>query len=161
MDDVTVWVGSSRKRAQDEIKNPSQYPYGTGRGLEQNTMFREGYELRGLSLEKHSGFCDKHKTLQSTMYRNTRHVFHTTQLLGRFSLGQDNRSGYHIYRCGENVTHLVPGDRVAIEPGVPCGKCRLCMGGKYNVCSEMRFCAAPPCDGLLRAGIVDEYRDVA
>ena len=59
-------------------------------------------------------------------------------------------------RCGEGVTHLVPGDRVAIEPGVPCGRCRHCMGGKYNVCPDMRFCAAPPFHGLLRAGTVPD-----
>ena len=61
-------------------------------------------------------------------------------------------------RCGESVAHLVPGDRVAIEPGVPCGRCRYCMGGKYNVCPDMRFCAAPPFDGLLREGIVGLFR---
>ena len=74
-----------------------------------------------------------------------------------------HRSKHFVYlqksnRCGESVAHLVPGDRVAIEPGVPCGRCRYCMGGKYNVCPDMRFCAAPPFDGLLREGIVGLFR---
>lgn len=26
------------------------------------------------------------------------------------------------------------GDRVALEPGVPCSKCRACSEGRYNLC---------------------------
>ena len=42
-----------------------------------------------------------------------------------------------------------PGDRVAVEPGVPCGTCRLCKGGRYNLCQSIFFCATPPDDGNL------------
>ena len=41
------------------------------------------------------------------------------------------------------------GDRVAIEPGVPCRLCAVCKQGKYNVCPAVRFCATPPVDGTL------------
>ncbi|RDW74210.1 hypothetical protein BP5796_07652 [Coleophoma crateriformis] len=54
-----------------------------------------------------------------------------------------------VVRCGESVKTLTPGDRVAIEPGVPCRSCTFCRGGKYNLCDDMRFAATPPVDGTL------------
>ncbi len=41
------------------------------------------------------------------------------------------------------------GDRVAVEPGVPCRMCSFCKAGRYNLCHDMRFCATPPVDGSL------------
>ena len=52
-------------------------------------------------------------------------------------------------RCGAKVNHLKPGDRVAIEPGVPCRLCKDCKTGRYNLCPDMKFCATPPYDGNL------------
>lgn len=43
----------------------------------------------------------------------------------------------------------VIGDRVAIEPGVPCRMCDFCKSGKYNLCPDVVFCATPPDDGNL------------
>ncbi|XP_078589218.1 sorbitol dehydrogenase-like [Branchiostoma floridae x Branchiostoma japonicum] len=54
-----------------------------------------------------------------------------------------------VSEVGEGVTHLKVGDRVAIEPGVPCRFCDYCKGGRYNLCHEMQFCATPPVDGSL------------
>jgi L-iditol 2-dehydrogenase len=54
-----------------------------------------------------------------------------------------------VEQVGENVTHLKPGDRVAIEPGVPCRRCKHCRGGKYNLCPDVEFLATPPYDGSL------------
>jgi len=50
---------------------------------------------------------------------------------------------------GEGVTHLKPGDRVAIEPGVPCRFCEHCRSGRYNLCPDISFLATPPYDGSL------------
>ncbi|MFW6026290.1 MAG: NAD(P)-dependent alcohol dehydrogenase, partial [Candidatus Woesearchaeota archaeon] len=41
------------------------------------------------------------------------------------------------------------GDRVALEPGVPCRKCDFCKQGKYNLCSNVKFMATPPIDGAF------------
>ncbi|KAI4237393.1 MAG: hypothetical protein LQ349_001872 [Xanthoria aureola] len=49
-----------------------------------------------------------------------------------------------------SVTHLQPGDRVAIEPGLICNNCEQCLTGRYNGCEKMRFLSTPPVDGLLR-----------
>ncbi|XP_075210446.1 sorbitol dehydrogenase-like [Lycorma delicatula] len=55
-----------------------------------------------------------------------------------------------VCKIGSKVTHLKPGDRVAIEPGVPCGSCNFCRTGRYNLCSDILFCATPPVHGNLR-----------
>jgi len=54
-----------------------------------------------------------------------------------------------VSKLGKNVKTLKVGDRVAIEPGVPCRHCEFCKGGKYNLCKEVIFCATPPVDGNL------------
>lgn len=55
------------------------------------------------------------------------------------------------HECSGVVEALGPGadafrvgDRVTIEPGVPCGKCRFCREGRYNLCLEMDFMATSP-----------------
>ncbi|KAF2820248.1 GroES-like protein [Ophiobolus disseminans] len=48
-----------------------------------------------------------------------------------------------IHSTGSAVKSLAPGDRVALEPGVPCRVCRACKSGTYNLCRAMRFAAAP------------------
>ncbi|ESP05658.1 hypothetical protein LOTGIDRAFT_208637 [Lottia gigantea] len=54
-----------------------------------------------------------------------------------------------VCKLGEGVTTLKVGDRVAIEPGVPCKMCKYCKKGRYNLCPDMKFCATPPYDGNL------------
>ncbi|KAH7176800.1 chaperonin 10-like protein [Dactylonectria macrodidyma] len=49
-----------------------------------------------------------------------------------------------VHSVGEAVASVKPGDRVAIEPGFPCRRCRRCKAGRYNLCSEMQFAADPP-----------------
>nr|QBH74074.1 alcohol dehydrogenase [Nicoletia phytophila] len=54
-----------------------------------------------------------------------------------------------VESVGKKVTHLKPGDRVAIEPGVPCRTCKFCKNGRYNLCADVVFCATPPWNGNL------------
>lgn len=37
------------------------------------------------------------------------------------------------------MSTLQPGDRVALEVGVPCDACNRCEEGRYNICKDMRF----------------------
>lgn len=46
------------------------------------------------------------------------------------------------------------GSRVALEPGIPCGRCTSCLTGRYNLCPHMRFFATPPVDGSLQQYVV-------
>lgn len=54
-----------------------------------------------------------------------------------------------VVKAGADVSHLRPGDRVALEPGIPCGECDLCRAGKYNLCPDVVFFATPPVDGAF------------
>ncbi|KAK8194323.1 hypothetical protein M8818_007512 [Zalaria obscura] len=54
-----------------------------------------------------------------------------------------------VTKIGDKVTTLKEGDRVAMEPGVPCRRCIRCKEGKYNLCPDMAFAATPPYDGTL------------
>lgn len=59
-----------------------------------------------------------------------------------------------ISAVGKNVKHRKVGDRVAIEPGTPCGQCEFCQSGRYNLCLDMMFLGHPdPC----REGAMAEY----
>lgn len=49
-----------------------------------------------------------------------------------------------VLEIGKNVKNVAVGDRVAVEPGAGCGTCEYCLGGRYNLCPEMDFMAAPP-----------------
>jgi D-xylulose reductase len=54
-----------------------------------------------------------------------------------------------VHKVGDKVKNLKVGDRVAMEPGVPCRRCIRCKEGKYNLCPDMAFAATPPYDGTL------------
>ncbi|CAI6334420.1 unnamed protein product [Periconia digitata] len=55
-----------------------------------------------------------------------------------------------VLQCGSGVTNLKPGDRVAVEPGVPCGQCFLCLDGRYNLCEDVQFAGVYPYDGTIQ-----------
>lgn len=45
-----------------------------------------------------------------------------------------------VTAVGDSITgEWSVGDRVALEVGLPCESCDTCKGGKYNICSGMRF----------------------
>ncbi|XP_049765262.1 sorbitol dehydrogenase-like [Schistocerca cancellata] len=54
-----------------------------------------------------------------------------------------------VAKVGPGVKHLKVGDRVAIEPGVPCRKCDFCKQGSYHLCPDIFFCGTPPHNGNL------------
>ena len=52
--------------------------------------------------------------------------------------------GGTVAAVGSEVRTLKMGDKVAIEPGVPCWKCEYCKQGKYNLCPNVYFYASLP-----------------
>ena len=44
-----------------------------------------------------------------------------------------------VSRLGPEVTRLKIGDRVAVNPSQPCGRCRQCQAGRRNLCQDLRF----------------------
>jgi L-iditol 2-dehydrogenase len=54
-----------------------------------------------------------------------------------------------VVEVGRQVGQLKVGDRVVMEPGIPCRKCWYCRNGRYNKCPSIKFMATPPYDGAL------------
>lgn len=69
----------------------------------------------------------------------------------KVDLSQDYMLGHEcagtITEVGKNVSDLKVGDRVALEPGITCGKCEACKSGHYNLCPDVVFLATPPVQG--------------
>ncbi|OLB91181.1 MAG: NAD(P)-dependent alcohol dehydrogenase [Actinobacteria bacterium 13_2_20CM_2_66_6] len=60
-----------------------------------------------------------------------------------------HESSGEIVEVGNGVAQARVGERVAIEPGEPCGRCDQCLAGRYNLCPNIRFHGTPPVDGTL------------
>ena len=60
-----------------------------------------------------------------------------------------------IEEVGEGVQNLKPGDRVAIDPAMPCFECDQCKAGRFHTCRRMKFLGCPgQADGCLSEYIV-------
>ncbi|HOF61420.1 MAG TPA: NAD(P)-dependent alcohol dehydrogenase [Candidatus Latescibacteria bacterium] len=71
-----------------------------------------------------------------------RYVVQPPFLLGHECAGE-------VVEVGAAVRNVRPGDLVAVEPGVPCRRCRFCREGRYNLCPDVVFLATPPVDGAF------------
>ena len=60
-----------------------------------------------------------------------------------------HESAGRVVAVGSGVDPDRVGQRVALEPGVPCGRCAQCRAGRYNLCPEVVFFATPPVDGSI------------
>lgn len=56
-----------------------------------------------------------------------------------------------IVEIGENEKGLKVGDRVALEPYVPCNHCHMCKSKRFNNCTDLRVC------GVHKDGMMAEY----
>jgi L-iditol 2-dehydrogenase len=65
-----------------------------------------------------------------------------------------HEAGGTVVAVGEGVPADRVGQRVALEPGVPCGRCGQCRTGRYNLCADVRFFATPPVDGAFAEYVV-------
>ncbi len=61
-----------------------------------------------------------------------------------------------VRELGPGVHGLEVGQRVAMEPGIPCRRCRACRTGHYNLCPDVRFFATPPIDGTFARFVVHD-----
>ncbi|KAL4346403.1 hypothetical protein GQ457_17G025780 [Hibiscus cannabinus] len=85
------------------------------------------------------------------------HLFKTLKLVD-FEIKEPTVIGHEcagtIEEVGSEVKNLVPGDRVALEPGIGCWRCDLCKEGRYNLCPEWKLLSVPPVHGALARQIV-------
>ena len=60
-----------------------------------------------------------------------------------------------VVSTGKAVTRVRPGDRIAIEPAMPCRECDQCQAGRPHTCRNLRFLGCPgQADGCLSEYIV-------
>jgi len=69
-------------------------------------------------------------------------IVHPPFVLGHECAGE-------VVEVGEGVERIKPGDKVALEPGIPCRICKFCLSGHYNLCPRISFWATPPVDGVF------------
>lgn len=62
-----------------------------------------------------------------------------------------------VVGAGPGVDPARVGQRVSIEPGVPCRTCEQCLAGRYNLCPRIVFHATPPVDGSLTQFIAHHH----
>lgn len=72
-------------------------------------------------------------------------------LNGPLALGHE--PGGVVTAIGEGVEGFEIGDKVSIEPAVPCGQCEDCRKGHYNLCRNIKMFAIPG----ERDGVNAEY----
>jgi len=79
--------------------------------------------------------------------------FYTHGALGPFKVTSPYIPGHEA--CGVVVEAAMTGagpqvgQRVAIEPGIPCRRCEFCKSGRYNLCPDVVFMSAPPVNGTF------------
>lgn len=60
-----------------------------------------------------------------------------------------------VHKTGKGVTDFKPGDRVAIDPAMPCWKCDQCLAGRHHTCKNLKFLGCPgQAEGCLSEYIV-------
>ena len=60
-----------------------------------------------------------------------------------------------VVEVGIAVSRVKPGDRIAIEPAMPCGECDQCKVGRPHTCRKLRFLGCPnQADGCLTEFLV-------
>ena len=59
-----------------------------------------------------------------------------------------------VEAVGQRVTNAQVGDRVAVDPAMPCGHCEYCLEGNPNLCPAMRFSGSPGVAGAMQDLVV-------
>jgi len=70
-----------------------------------------------------------------------------------FTLGHEGAG--QVVAVGKAVKHIRAGQRIAIEPAMPCGECDQCLSGRPHTCRKLKFLGCPgQADGCLSEYIV-------
>lgn len=70
-----------------------------------------------------------------------------------FTLGHEGAGT--VIETGPAVTKVRPGDRIAIEPAMPCWECDQCLTGRHHTCRHLRFLGCPgQAEGCLSEFII-------
>ena len=70
-----------------------------------------------------------------------------------FAVGHEGAG--EVIAVGKGVKHIKPGQRIAIEPAMPCGECDQCLTGRSHTCRKLKFLGCPgQAEGCLSEFIV-------
>lgn len=83
--------------------------------------------------------------------------YYTTGRIGDQIVSYPYRVGHEfaaqVLETGKSVQTLRPGDRVAVDPAMPCGHCQECRSGRAHTCYNLRFLGCPG----QASGCLSEY----
>jgi L-iditol 2-dehydrogenase len=73
--------------------------------------------------------------------------YYTTGRIGSQVVQYPDSTGHEcagtVVEIGAEVKTLRVGDRVAVDPAMPCGKCDQCLAGRSHTCRKLRFLGCP------------------
>ncbi|NNU63171.1 NAD(P)-dependent alcohol dehydrogenase [Brucella sp. NM4] len=109
--------------------------------------------LRDIDLPTEMGADDVRIKLHTVGVCGSDVHYYTHGRIGDFVVNEPMVLGHEaagtVIEVGANVSHLKPGDRVCMEPGIPDPLSRPSKLGIYNVDPAVRFWATPPIHGVL------------
>ena len=70
-----------------------------------------------------------------------------------FTLGHEGAGV--VVEVGPKVKRVKPGDKIAIEPAMPCWECDQCLAGRHHTCRKLKFLGCPgQAEGCLMEYII-------
>jgi L-idonate 5-dehydrogenase len=60
-----------------------------------------------------------------------------------------------IVDAGDGAAAAMIGQRVTVDPSIPCGDCKHCRSGRYNLCRNMKFYGSASCDPHIDGGFAE------
>lgn len=60
-----------------------------------------------------------------------------------------------VVSVGDGASSTLIGQRVTVDPSIPCGECKFCRGGRYNLCRNMQYYGSASCDPHIDGGFAE------
>jgi len=84
------------------------------------------------------------------------HIYKGKHPLASLPVAIGHELSGEVIEIGKSVSRIARGDRVAVEPVIPCGKCHFCLRGEYHLCQDIRYQYAAGQGGFTSLFLVSE-----